>query len=169
MIPLRPLHGRGPGSPHRQCSANRPSVRQRPQRADPRDRGGVDRVAPPGPMICDGPPVPPMAWQPKTIGAVRDANMRLVVKCRRCLHFAAFYQTPLNRFLDRARDMTLDDLRRRSVCGICGGRNPLVMASATTRRSRPRASGGNGWRRTAGADAQPRPPLWAEAPRSRLI
>ena len=65
---------------------------------------------------------------PKTISGVRNANLRLVIECRRCSNLRAFYQSQLNRFLDQVKDMTLDDLGRRSVCGICGGRNPLVTA-----------------------------------------
>jgi hypothetical protein len=38
----------------------------------------------------------------------------------------AYYQTQLNRLLDRIKDMSLVDLERRTVCGICGARDPLI-------------------------------------------
>ena len=66
--------------------------------------------------------------EPKTISGVRNANLRLVIECQRCTKLGAYYQTTLNRYLDRVGDMTLDDLRRRARCGICGAKGALVTA-----------------------------------------
>ena len=73
---------------------------------------------------------------PKTISGVRTANLRLVIECRRCSHLVAYYQTQLHRLLDRIKDMSLADLERRAVCGICCGRNPLISARLHDERVR---------------------------------
>lgn len=56
-----------------------------------------------------------MEGEPKTISGVRNANLRLVIECRRCSNLRAFYQTQLN---DPAAAEGLQDSKHHVILAV---------------------------------------------------